>query len=74
MAWPGGGGGPGRLVGGAALEPAEERDPMTPDRDPITSAQADLERSRHLGDELLANLVVLAALLLTLAAVMSLHD
>jgi hypothetical protein len=45
-----------------------------PDRDPITSAQADLERSRHLADDLLAGLLVIAVLLLTLAVVMSLND
>jgi hypothetical protein len=41
---------------------------------PIEQAQADLLRAKRLGDELLANLLVIAVLLLTLAVVMSLND
>lgn len=43
---------------------------MTPDPpDPFDDARRDLERGRHLGDELLANAIVAAVLLLTLAVI-----
>ena len=44
---------------------------MTRDPDPDLFAQVkrDLARSRHLGGELLANLVVIAVLLLTVAVI-----
>lgn len=48
-------------------------DPLDP-RDPFDAARRDLERGRHLGDELLRDLVVIAVLLLTLAVILSLGD
>jgi hypothetical protein len=37
--------------------------------DPLDSARADLERARHLGDELLVHLLVVGVLLVVLAVV-----